>query len=95
MGPEHYVNDLRETVARVREMFHKCRNAVPPVDAPPEVVAKWEGAFTALRAVLGEEIQPLLDAWEKDEPHWRTTEKLIAGEDPSTVVKRVENSPGG
>ena len=92
MKAEHHVNDLEESVNRVREMFVECKNNCHPVDADPEAIAKWEGAFLAFRAILTEELGPLLDSWKKDEPHWRTTEKLIAGEDPSTVIKRVENA---
>jgi hypothetical protein len=91
MKPEHHVNDLRETVGRIRETFHKCRMGCPPPGCPPEAEAKWEGAYMALRAMLTEELGPLLESWEKDEPHWRTTEKLIAGEDPTTVLNRAEN----
>ncbi len=89
MKPEHYVNDLSETVDRVRELFVKCRESCPPPDADPVAIAKWEGAFMALRAVLSEELQPLLDAWEKGGPLWRSTEVLLAGGDPSNIVRRV------
>lgn len=89
MKPEHHVNDLRETVRRVRELFEQCKGACPPVDAPPEVIAGWEGAFMAFRGVLLEELLPLLDAWEKDEPHWRTTELMLDGKNPKGVIDRV------
>ena len=52
MKPEHHVNDLTETVNRVRHMFVECKNNCPPVDADPEAIAKWEGAFLAFRAIL-------------------------------------------
>lgn len=78
MNPEHYVNDLAETVKRVRETFVRCRESVPPADADPVEIARWEGAFMALRAILGEELQPLLESWEQGEPRWRSTEVMLA-----------------
>ena len=93
MKPEHYVNDLRETVTRVQELFDKCRGACPPADADPEAIAHWEGSFGTIRALLVEELQPLLESWEEGEAKWRTTEVMIEGGDPETVIRRAENAP--
>lgn len=75
-----HLNDLRETVERVRELFVKCREACPPPEGDPAVEARWEGAFMTLRGLLMEELNPLLDAWEEGHPLWRSTEKMLGGE---------------
>jgi len=91
MSPEHHVNDYRETVERVRRLFDQCKAACPAADADPVEVARWEGAFMALRGLLTEELSPMLESWERGEPHWRSTEQMIAGEPVSRV--RVVDSP--
>lgn len=85
MAPEHHVNDLRETVERVRRIFNDCKAGCPDPDADPEAIAKWEGSFMALRGLLLEELNPLLESWERGEPHWRSTEQMLAGEPVSRV----------
>jgi len=77
---EPHLNDLRETVERIRELFRKCREACPPADADPQKIARWEGSFMALRGLLVEELNPLLENWEQDEPMWRSTEKMLGRE---------------
>lgn len=92
MNPEHYLHDLSETVTRIREVFTKCRDACPAADADPVEVARWEGAFLALRSILTEELSPLLEAWQEGEARWRSTETMIHAGDPSHVVRRVEST---
>lgn len=77
---EPHLNELRETVERVRELFVKCRDACPESEADPVVVARWEGAFMTLRALLVEELNPLLESWENDDCQWRSTEKMLGRE---------------
>jgi len=94
MQPEHHINDLRETVSRVREVFAKCRDACPPSGSPPEVEARWEGSFVALRAMLLDELAPLLDAWEAGHPAWRSTELMLEGREAEIpeIVREVTST---
>ena len=78
MNSDHYLNDLRETVGRIREMHRKCLDACPPVDADPEAVAQWEGSFRTLRVLLLEELNPLLLSSSASCVHYRLSSFLTS-----------------
>lgn len=78
---EAHLNDLRETVERVRGHFQRLHAECVEhgADWTPEQTARWEGSFTAIRGLLMDELNPLLDAWEGGHPQWRSTEKMLGG----------------
>lgn len=93
MQPEHYVNELREVIARVRQLLQGCIEACPPPGGPPEKEARCEGAFVALRAVM-EELDPMLRAWEAGHPAWRSTELMLEGREAeiAEMIREVANA---
>jgi hypothetical protein len=79
MRPEHFINDYDETVNRIEEILAKLR-AQCHTEADtwtPEQEARWEGAFTAVRGILADELFVVQEAWRKGHPAWRSTEKMM------------------
>ena len=80
VSPAH-VMDLGCTVERLRERLAEMTAVCRAEGAGwgPVQEARWEGHFKELMGALHDELDPLLDSWEKGRAHWRKTEALLDG----------------
>jgi hypothetical protein len=81
MKSEHFINDLRELISRIRETRREQIVHFRALQCPnDEQSAKFHGLWAALTDTL-QELEAMAGEWQHDRPAFLATELMMKGND--------------